>query len=117
MSVLYCLAATGYLVGRYHDSSINLLTSIEEKLNTANTDLQSQVEDNKVVIEKQKETEAKISNAKKTWETIFDAVNDLIILTDPQNTIIRCNRATIEVLNTSFKELLGQEFNTVFSCV
>ena len=113
---IFLLSLTGYLVGKYQDR-IKESTTLQEKLLIANKDLQSLIEDNKVVIEKQKEIEAKISVAKKTWETIFDAVNDLIILTDPHNTIIRCNRATIEVLNTSFKELLGQEFNTVFSCI
>ena len=95
---------------------LELTTSCKKNSSSSNQDLQSLVEENQASIEKLIETEGKISNAKKTWETIFDAVNDLIVLTDPQNTIIRCNRATIEVLNTSFKELLGQEFNTVFSC-
>ena len=110
------LSIVGYLVGRYQDSRIRTYNILQEKLISSNQDLQSLVEENQASIEKLVNTEAKISNAKKTWETIFDAVNDLIVLTDPQNTITRCNRATIEVLNTSFKELLGQEFNTVFSC-
>jgi two-component system sensor histidine kinase/response regulator len=110
------LSTVGHLVGRFQDSRIRTFNVLQENLSSSNQDLQSLVEENKASIEKLLDTEAKISNAKKTWETIFDAVNDLIILTDPQNTIIRCNRATIEALNTSFKELLGQEFNTVFSC-
>ncbi len=116
-AIIILLTATGFLVGRYHDFSIKTFITIEDELNTSNKDLQAQIEDNKIVIEKQKETEGKISNAKRTWETIFDAVNDLIVLTDPSNTIIRCNSSTIKVLHTTFQDLLGQEFTTVFNCV
>ncbi len=67
-------------MGRYQDSRIRTYNVLQGKLSSSNQDLQSLVEDNKASIEKQKETEGKISNAKKTWETIFDAVNDLIVL-------------------------------------
>ncbi len=55
-----------------------------------------------------------ISSAKKTWEAIFDAVSDMILLTDEQQHIIRCNKAAVTILNTSFKDLLSRDYHAVF---
>ncbi|NMC78740.1 MAG: response regulator [Chloroflexi bacterium] len=55
-----------------------------------------------------------ISQGKKAWEATFDGVSDLIILTDKESTITRCNRAAIQRLGTTYRELIGQKFNQVF---
>lgn len=111
------LAVIGFLVGRYQHSRISEYSAMQDKLIASNRELESLVAENKVVIENQQETEDKISTAKRTWEAIFDAVDDPIILVDQENKVIRCNLATINVLKTSFKDILGKNFNTIFKSV
>jgi PAS domain-containing protein len=55
-----------------------------------------------------------VQRGKKEWEATFDAVSDLIILTDPAGLILRCNRATAERFNVPFKALIGQPIAQVF---
>lgn len=112
---LILLPIVGYITGRYEDRRARVFSDLQDKLTTSNRDLEALVSENKLVIEKQREIEGKISTAKHTWEAIFDAVDDLIILVDQQGKIIRCNRATINTLKTSFQEILGKEFTSVLS--
>ncbi len=58
--------------------------------------------------------EAKITRAKREWEATFDAISDLIILVDASGKIIRCNQATIQKLETTFQEIIGQSIEKVF---
>ncbi len=60
------------------------------------------------------QAESNISRAKKEWEATFDAIIDLIILTDINGRIIRCNRATIQKFQTTFNEFLGKNIEEVF---
>jgi PAS domain-containing protein len=108
------LSLIGFLFGRYQDARVKEFTFKQDELSKRNQDLQTINEENNLTIEKFKETERKISHAKKTWEAIFDAVNDMIILTNEQNEIIRCNNAAMITLNLSFQELFRENFNTLF---
>jgi PAS domain S-box-containing protein len=56
-----------------------------------------------------------IIRAKREWEATLDAVSDLILLTDPKGTIVRCNRAVQEALQTPYRELIGRSVEEVFS--
>jgi len=49
-----------------------------------------------------------IERAKTEWEATFDAVSDVIVLTDPEGQIIRCNRATVDQLQTSYRQVIGR---------
>lgn len=60
------------------------------------------------------QAEANIIRAKKEWEATFDAISDLILLTDSVGKIIRCNRATIQTLKTSYADLIGKNIEEVF---
>ena len=61
-----------------------------------------------------KRAESVISRGKQEWEATFDAVVDLIVLTDLEGKIIRCNRSTIQCLQTTYNELIGRQINNVF---
>jgi PAS domain S-box-containing protein len=61
------------------------------------------------VITERDQTEKFISGAKKAWEATFDAVRDLIILTNMEGEIIRCNWAAINTLGTTFQGLIGSQ--------
>ena len=55
-----------------------------------------------------------IARAKKEWEATFDAVSDLIVLTDEQGVIRRCNRAVQEALQIPYREIVGRSIAEVF---
>ncbi len=65
-------------------------------------------------ITERKRLETQIEKAKKEWEVTFDAISDMIILTDSNRRIIRCNAATIHHLQTTYKDLLGKCLDEVF---
>jgi PAS domain S-box-containing protein len=54
-----------------------------------------------------------ISRAKKEWETIFDVFNDLIFVTDASGTVIRCNHAVVDRLNSSFLAIIGKPISEI----
>ena len=53
------------------------------------------------------QVETVISRGKKEWETIFDAVADLIFVTDSGGNITRVNKAAVQKLNSSFQAIIG----------
>ncbi len=59
--------------------------------------------------------EAVIRRGKQQWQATFDAVDDLIILTDETGNIIRCNRATGEVFQLGYNQIIGRGINELFS--
>ncbi len=58
-------------------------------------------------------TERLISRAKREWEATFDAVSDLIVLTDLNGCVVRCNRSTVERLGVTFSDVLGRSIREV----
>ncbi len=58
--------------------------------------------------------ERQIRQGKLEWEAAFDSVSDIIILTDPQGLITRCNRKMIEYFHTTYNALLGKEISALF---
>ncbi len=60
------------------------------------------------------QAEANIIRAKKEWEATFDAISDLVLLTDSTGKIIRCNRATTQTLKTAYADLIGKNIEEVF---
>jgi PAS domain S-box-containing protein len=52
--------------------------------------------------------EAIIRRGKQQWQATFDAADDLIILTDETGTILRCNRATGQVFQLGFSQIIGR---------
>ena len=53
------------------------------------------------------QVETTISRGKKEWETTFDAIEDLIFISDSSGNIARCNKATVRKLNSSYTTLIG----------
>ena len=47
-----------------------------------------------------------ITRGKKEWETIFDSFSDLILITDSQGLIVRCNHAVVDRLNATFAKVI-----------
>lgn len=55
-----------------------------------------------------------IGRGKRDWETTFDAVEDMIIITDVSGKILRCNRATSHTFRTNFENIIGQQIDSLF---
>ena len=64
---------------------------------------------------KYQDLEAIIRRGKQQWQATFDAVDDLIILTDETGNIIRCNRVTGEVFQLGYNQIIGRGINELFS--
>jgi two-component system, cell cycle sensor histidine kinase and response regulator CckA len=57
--------------------------------------------------------EKMILRAKQEWEATVDAVSDMVILTGSDDTVIRCNLATVERLGVTFDAFLGKGLGEV----
>jgi PAS domain S-box-containing protein len=55
-----------------------------------------------------------IGRGKRDWETTFDAVEDMIIITDVSGKVLRCNRATSHTFRTNFDQIIGQPIDSLF---
>jgi len=55
-----------------------------------------------------------IGRGKRDWETTFDAVDDMIVITDVSGKILRCNRATSHAFRTNFENIIGQPIDVLF---
>jgi len=58
--------------------------------------------------------ERAIRQGKMEWEAAFDAVSDLVLLTDPYSTVIRCNNRAIEYFNATYSDILGRNITELF---
>lgn len=58
--------------------------------------------------------ERSIRQGKMEWEAAFDTISDLVLLTDPYNTIIRCNKRVIEYFNATYSDILNRDITELF---
>lgn len=58
--------------------------------------------------------ERAIRQGKMEWEAAFDAVSDLVLLTDLYSTVIRCNNRVIEAFNATYSDILGRNITELF---
>ena len=59
-------------------------------------------------------TKKLITHKTSEWASTFDAVSDLIIITDKNGKIMLCNKSTSEHIHARHKELVGNMINEVF---
>jgi len=111
----FLLALGLNFVGKREDRLRRLADALEKSVVDRTSELSQINAEQKQELEDRRQTETIIGNAKKEWESTFDAISDLIFLTDETDTIIRCNHAAVEGLGTSYQELIGQPlFVTLF---
>ena len=65
------------------------------------------------MLEKQR-LEKILIQGKREWEAVFDSLQELILLTDKDGAILRCNRALTVQVNASFQEIIGRNIHEVF---
>lgn len=93
---------------------IQTLEDLKERMLQHNAEMYALKEISQREILERHQAESIISRAKKEWEATFDAISDLILLTDATGRIIRCNKATIAKLETNFKSIIGRNIEEVF---
>jgi two-component system, sensor histidine kinase and response regulator len=54
-----------------------------------------------------------LERGKREWEAIFDAVQDVILVTDSQGKIIRCNHHATQWLDTTFDKLVSTSIHSI----
>ncbi|GAB4526022.1 MAG: hypothetical protein Fur0018_11060 [Anaerolineales bacterium] len=63
--------------------------------------------------EQRRRLETIITTAKQEWETIFDTVQDLILVADERGCVRRCNRQAAQTLGKTFQEIIGQPLDAL----
>lgn len=58
--------------------------------------------------------EQAILQGKIEWEAVFDAVSDLILVTDANGTITRCNRRVIDAFQADYPDIIGRNISDLF---
>ncbi len=81
--------------------------------NCTNTQSQRFIEESRAELLRQHEELTRIFKlveiAKKEWEKTMDCVDDMVILTDKQGRVKRCNRSFKEFIGKAYDELLGRD--------
>ena len=105
--IMVLLPWGGWVVG----SSLERLARLNVELERSRADLarreQELISETEVLRSENTERnrlEKILERGKREWEGIFDAVQDSIIVADGNGTIIRCNRAAIQWLGTTFDQ-------------
>lgn len=61
-----------------------------------------------------KQLDVVIGRGKRDWEATFDAVEDMILITDAGGKVLRCNRATSQKFQQGFEDLVGRQIENLF---
>ena len=101
------LGAVFGLVGYRQGRLEKLKGELEKIVEQRTTELKTVNEQLNRELEVMHQVEAVLTRSKVEWETTFDAVADIILVTDAEGNIVRCNKTAVEKLNSSIKALLG----------
>ncbi len=110
VAILVLLPLSGWVVG----SSLERLACSQADLAQRERDLLTETEVLRSENTERNRLEKILERGKREWEGIFDAVQDLIIVADGNGTIMRCNRAAIQWLGTTFDRLVATPVSWVF---
>ncbi len=100
-----------FVAGWRHDQTILLSASLEkqvqertEELNLVNQQLHQDMATLKQV-------EAFIERGKREWEATFDALDELVLLVDKDETVIRCNQSVMQHFQKPFNQINGKSLS------
>lgn len=54
-----------------------------------------------------------VEAAKKQWERAVDCINDMVFFADPEEKILRCNKAAMEFIGQPYKNIIGRDWRTL----
>ena len=105
----FILGLSGYWIGIRQEKLDLTNTSQLQKIEELETHrLEQSIENNR-----RAELEKILERGKREWETIFDSVEDAILVADGDGSIIRCNRSATIWLNTPFDQLVNKPANAI----
>ena len=108
------LGGFAFLIGNRQDEFLRLRNQLGYGSGSEGQSLPQVIKELREELENRNRIEQIIEKAKREWETTFDSVSELIILTDQDGKIIRCNRAVLDHLGLSFDDILGKSFSKIF---
>jgi PAS domain S-box-containing protein len=103
------------LIGNKQDALVHARRQSDWLNRKHASDLQALTDKQSQQDQEYKDLETIIARGKQQWEATFDSVEDMIILTDENGTIIRCNRATGDAFQTGFRQLIGRPIDELFA--
>jgi len=99
----------------YRESRLgNIRNQLEWAVYRRTTDLKRVNSELEKENQERKQLEIVISRGKREWEATFDSVSDLIVVTDNDGNIIRCNQATTSAFQEGYRELIGRPVDELF---
>ncbi len=101
------------LIGRREVRLLQAKARLELNVEKSTSELRQANQELQKELDERIRIESLITLGKKEWENTFDAISDLIFLTDDQDKIVRCNRAATDSLHKSYLELIGQPLASV----
>ncbi len=111
----FFLAIVFGMLGNNQDALVRSRKQIDSLNHKHASDLQAVTEKQSQQNQEYKDLETIISRGKQQWEATFDSVEDMIILTEENGTIVRCNRATGDAFQTGFRQLIGRPIDELFA--
>jgi len=111
----FFLAIVFGLIGNKQDALNRSRRQIDWLNHKHASDLQALTEKQSQQGQEYKDLETIISRGKQQWEATFDSVEDMIILTEENGTIVRCNRATGDAFQTGFRQLIGRPIDELLA--
>lgn len=103
-----------FLIGRQQDRMVQIAGQLENSIADRTAEIETANQKLRLEVDERQRAEIIISRGKREWEAIFDAVTDLIVVTDIDGIVIRCNRALIRRLQKTFPEVIGKSILEVF---
>ena len=80
----------------------------ERELRKSKAELIVQHEQQKILLNQ-------VKSAKEEWENSMDCIGDIVILSNSEDRIKRCNKALCELMGKSYQEISGKEWQKLFS--
>jgi PAS domain S-box-containing protein len=102
------------LIGKRQDSLVRLKEVLEETVAARTAELVNANDELTEEIAERQRVGRLIGRAKKEWEASVDAVSELILVTDLDGLIVRCNQTTVRYLRSTYQDLLGQHIDEAF---
>jgi two-component system NtrC family sensor kinase len=84
------------------------MRAMSDPLNSVMPQVESRQQKSAEAAERRRNTQEFIKNAAKEWQRTFDAIGDSIALIDPEQRIIRCNKATRVLLGLEYADIINQ---------
>jgi PAS domain S-box-containing protein len=110
----FVLGLIAALMGKRQEGLIRLKEELEDKVAVRTAALVDANEELKKEIAERQQVGRLIGRAKKEWEASVDAVSELILLTDSDGLIVRCNQTTVKYLKSSYTVLIGKHIDAAF---